>query len=30
LEPREDRLQESMAALGVRVDDTFRVFAKRW
>ena len=30
LEPREDRLQESMAALGVRVDETFRVFAKRW
>jgi integrase len=30
LEPREDRLQESMAALGVRIDDTFRGFAKRW
>jgi hypothetical protein len=30
LEPREDRLQESMVALGVRVDETFRVFAKRW
>ena len=30
LEPREDRLQESMAALGVQVDETFRVFAKRW
>ncbi|MGA8719210.1 MAG: tyrosine-type recombinase/integrase, partial [Solirubrobacteraceae bacterium] len=30
LEPREDRLQESMAALGVQVDESFRVFAKRW
>ena len=30
LEPRDDRLQESMAALGVQVDETFRMFAKRW
>ena len=30
LEPREDRLEEAMAALGVQVDETFRVFAKRW
>ena len=30
LEPREDRLQESMGALGVQVDEAFRVFAKRW
>jgi hypothetical protein len=30
LEPREDRLDEAMAQLGVRVDETFRVFANRW
>ena len=30
LEPRKDRLRESMAALGVQVDETFQVFAKRW
>ena len=30
LQPREDRLDEAMAALGVQVDETFRVFAKRW
>jgi hypothetical protein len=30
LQPREDRLEDAMAALGVQVDETFRVFAKRW
>ena len=30
LQPREDRLEEAMAALGVQVDETFRVFSKRW
>jgi len=30
LQPREDRLDEAMAALGVQVDESFRVFAKRW
>ena len=30
LQPREDRLEEAMAALGVQVDETYRVFAKRW
>ncbi len=30
LQLREDRLDEAMAALGVQVDETFRVFAKRW
>ena len=30
LEPREDRLEAAMAALGVQVDESFRVFAKRW
>ncbi len=30
LEPREDRLEEVMAELGVQVDESFRVFAKRW
>ena len=30
LQPREDRLEEAMAALGVQVDETFRVFAMRW
>jgi hypothetical protein len=30
LEPREDRLEEAMAGLGVAVDENFRVFAKRW
>ena len=30
LEPREDRLGDAMAQLGVQVDETFRVFAKRW
>ncbi len=30
LEPREDRLEEAMATLGVQVDETFRVFARRW
>jgi len=30
LEPREERLEDAMTQLGVRVDETFRVFAKRW
>jgi integrase len=30
LEPREVRLEEAMAALGVHVDETFGVFSKRW
>jgi integrase len=30
LEPREERLEEAMAALGVPVNETFRAFAKRW
>ena len=30
LEPREGRLEETMATLGVPVDESFRVFAKRW
>ena len=30
LEPREDRLEDAMATLGVHVDESFRVFAKRW
>jgi len=30
LQPREDRLEEAMAALGVQVDETVGVFAKRW
>jgi hypothetical protein len=30
LEPRQDRLEDAMAQLGVRVDETFRVFANRW
>jgi integrase len=30
LEPRADRLQDAMGQLGVRVDETFRVFANRW
>ena len=30
LEPREDRLQDAMGQLGIRVDETFRVFANRW
>jgi hypothetical protein len=30
LEPRADRLEDAMAQLGVRVDETFRVFANRW
>jgi len=30
LQPREDRLEEAMAELGVHVDESFRVFAKRW
>lgn len=30
LEPRGDRLEETMATLGVPVDESFRVFAKRW
>ena len=30
LQPREDRLEDAMAQLGARVDETFRVFAKRW
>jgi integrase len=30
LEPPEDRLEQAMSALGVRVDESFRVFAKRW
>jgi integrase len=30
LEPREDRLEEAMAELGVQLNETFRVFAKRW
>ncbi len=30
LEPREDRLEDAIAQLGVRLDETFRVFAARW
>lgn len=30
LEPRQDRLEEAMAALGVPIDESFRVFARRW
>jgi hypothetical protein len=30
LEPPEDRRAEAMAALGIHVDETFGVFAKRW
>ena len=30
LEPPEDRLGQAMSALGVQVDESFRVFAKRW
>lgn len=30
LEPREDRLEAAMADLGVAVDESFRVFARRW
>jgi hypothetical protein len=30
LEPREDRLEQKMAELGVQYDETFRVFAKSW
>jgi integrase len=30
LEPRQDRLEQAMADLGVQVDERFRVFAKRW
>jgi integrase len=30
LEPREDRLEVAMADLGVTVDESFRVFVKRW
>jgi integrase len=30
LEPHADRLEDAMAQLGVRVDESFRVFAKRW
>jgi integrase len=30
LQPREDRLGEAMAELGVHIDESFRVFAKRW
>jgi integrase-like protein len=30
LEPREGRLEDAMAQLGVRGDQTFRAFAKRW
>jgi hypothetical protein len=30
LDPREDRLEEAMAELGVPLDETFRVFVKRW
>jgi hypothetical protein len=30
LEPPEDRLQQAMSELGVRIDESFRVFAKRW
>lgn len=30
LEPREDRLEAAMTDLGVTVDESFRVFAKRW
>jgi hypothetical protein len=29
LEPREDRLESAMADLGLTVDESFRVFAKR-
>ena len=30
LEPREHRLESAMADLGLTVDESFRVFAKRW
>jgi integrase len=30
LEPREDRLESAMADLGLTIDESFRVFAKRW
>ena len=30
LEPREDRLEDAMSQLGVRVDETFRTFANSW
>jgi hypothetical protein len=30
LESPEDRLEQAMSALGVRVDESFRVFADRW
>jgi hypothetical protein len=30
LEPREDRLESAMADLSLTVDESFRVFAKRW
>jgi integrase len=30
LRPREDRLEDAMAELGVEIDETFRVFANRW
>ena len=30
LEPADDRLERAMSSLGVRIDEGFRVFAKRW
>ena len=30
LEPRQDRLEDAMAGLGLQVDETFRAFAARW
>ena len=30
LEPRKDRLEQAMSELGVQIDESFRVFAKRW
>jgi integrase len=30
LEPRQDRLENAMAELGVELDETFRAFASRW
>lgn len=30
LEPRRDRLELAMAGLGAQIDESFRVFAKRW
>jgi hypothetical protein len=30
LEPHRDRLEDAMAGLGLKVDETFRAFASRW